>query len=112
MWFVTKKTSIQCTFLVEAGVRQHTHATRMDLFQVVQGTPRAGEVRSGLGMACVWACVGLKLAWHDVYAECRCVRSTQKTYLFSAQTEISVSQPTHQLVHNSPGMVCACVCIV
>ena len=57
----------------------------------------------------VCMCIGLKLAWHDVCAECRCVRSTQKTNLFSAQTEISVSQSTRQLVSNGPGMVCVCV---
>ena len=57
----------------------------------------------------VCACVGLKLAWSDVCAECRCVRSTQKTNLFSAQAEISVSQSTCQLVRNGPGMVCVCV---
>ena len=31
------------------------HASRMDLFQLVQATPRAGEVRSGPGMVCMCA---------------------------------------------------------
>ena len=33
----------------------------------------------------------------------------KETNLFSAQTEISASQSTRQLVRNGPGMVCVCV---